>query len=992
MNITILKLIISSRLSAVWLIFLLSLPLLSFSQGLIVKGVVTETSTGAPLPGVNVFVEGTTNGTITDFDGNYQIEVEQGEILNFSFLGFITEKRTVESTTIDVQLKEDSGKLDEVVVIGYGTTTVKDATGSVSSVSEKDFNKGNIVTPENLLSGRVAGLSINTGGAPGSGSTIRIRGGASLGASNDPLIVINGLPVDNNTIGGSRSVLSTINPNDIKSFSVLKDASATAIYGSRASNGVIIITTKQGGSQFRVNFDTQFGINTLPRKVDVFTADEFRELVSEERPDLLSLLGDGNTDWQEEIYRTSLNSSQNLSVSGSIFKNTPARLSLGRTIQEGLRLTSKFERNNVSLTLNPKLFDNHLKISLSANGTYEKNRFAPGEEGNAITFDPTQPVYDVDSPFGGFFQYTNINDDNVLNIEDLIPDAPFNPVANILQRNDQSEVKRFFGNIKFDYQFHFFPDLSAVVNLGYDEQRSDGSVEISDKNPITQPNGQFLGSESYYENYQMNKLFDGYLAYEKEFEDFDLEATAGYSFQKFESNQYVSGELRNDQPDTEPVLTVNTDLVLVGFFARTNLSYKNKYLLTLSLRRDGTSRFSKKNRWGNFPSAAFAWKVKEEFFPQSESLSTLKLRAGYGVTGQQDIGRNNADLFLQRYARGLPASQYQFGDEIIPIGIPVFRNENLKWEETSTYNIGLDYGLFEDRFSGSIEAFYKKSKDLLANVAISDGSNFSNAGFQNVGNFVSQGLEFSINGDIFQGNSDHFSWNVNFNTTFIDTEIKTLALNQDQLVGGISGGTGNTAQIHRVGYTPYSYYVYKQVYNEQGRPIEGGYADLNGDNIINDNDRYIFQNGQPDVTMGFLSNMYYRGFDFSFNLRANLGQYNYNNINSSRAQLSLLENNAVVSNLPTSVLNTGFNNTEDVILSDHYIEEASFLKMDNISLGYTFENAWSDNSSVRISAGVQNVFIITNYSGLDPEVFENGIDNTLYPRSRTFILGANIRL
>ena len=992
MNITILKLIISSRLSAVWLFFLLSLPLLSFSQGLIVKGVVTETSTGAPLPGVNVFVEGTTNGTITDFDGNYQIEVEQGEILNFSFLGFITEKRTVESTTIDVQLKEDSGKLDEVVVIGYGTTTVKDATGSVSSVSEKDFNKGNIVTPENLLSGRVAGLSINTGGAPGSGSTIRIRGGASLGASNDPLIVINGLPVDNNTIGGSRSVLSTINPNDIKSFSVLKDASATAIYGSRASNGVIIITTKQGGSQFRVNFDTQFGINTLPRKVDVFTADEFRELVSEERPDLLSLLGDGNTDWQDEIYRTSLNSSQNLSVSGSIFKNTPARLSLGRTIQEGLRLTSKFERNNVSLTLNPKLFDNHLKISLSANGTYEKNRFAPGEEGNAITFDPTQPVYDVDSPFGGFFQYTNINDDNVLNIEDLTPDAPFNPVANILQRNDQSEVKRFFGNIKFDYQFHFFPDLSAVVNLGYDEQRSDGSVEISDKNPITQPNGQFLGSESYYENYQMNKLFDGYLAYEKEFEDFDLEATAGYSFQKFESNQYVSGELRNDQPDTEPVLTVNTDLVLVGFFARTNLSYKNKYLLTLSLRRDGTSRFSKKNRWGNFPSAAFAWKVKEEFFPQSESLSTLKLRAGYGVTGQQDIGRNNADLFLQRYARGLPASQYQFGDEIIPIGIPVFRNENLKWEETSTYNIGLDYGLFEDRFSGSIEAFYKKSKDLLANVAISDGSNFSNAGFQNVGNFVSQGLEFSINGDIFQGNSDHFSWNVNFNTTFIDTEIKTLALNQDQLVGGISGGTGNTAQIHRVGYTPYSYYVYKQVYNEQGRPIEGGYADLNGDNIINDNDRYIFQNGQPDVTMGFLSNMYYRGFDFSFNLRANLGQYNYNNINSSRAQLSLLENNAVVSNLPTSVLNTGFNNTEDVILSDHYIEEASFLKMDNISLGYTFENAWSDNSSVRISAGVQNVFIITNYSGLDPEVFENGIDNTLYPRSRTFILGANIRL
>ncbi|MDT0676557.1 SusC/RagA family TonB-linked outer membrane protein [Autumnicola musiva] len=992
MRIKIPDFIISRPLQKLLLAFLIFLPLISFSQEITVSGTVTEESTGNPLPGVNVIVKGSNTGTTTDFDGNYELDVESRNILQFSFLGFVTEERTVTGPTLDLQLTEDAGQLEQVVVIGYGTTTVKDATGAVTSVTEEDFNKGNIVTPENLLSGRVAGLSINTGGAPGSGSTIRIRGGASLGASNDPLIVINGLPVDNNTIGGSRSVLSTINPNDIESFSVLKDASATAIYGSRASNGVIIITTKQGGREFRVNLDTQIGINTLSNKIDVFSADEFREVVAEQRPDLVPLLGDADTDWQEEIYRTSLNSSQNLSVSGSIFENTPARLSIGRTLQEGLRLTSRFERNNIAFTLNPRLLDNHLKISLNANGTYEKNRFAPGEEGNAITFDPTQPVYDPESPFGEFFQYYNINDDGVLDINDLTPDAPLNPVANILQRNDRSEVKRFFGNVKVDYQFHFFPDLSAVVNLGYDEQQADGFVIISDENPITQPNGSFLGSESTYENYQMNKLFDGYLAYEKELGEFELEATAGYSFQKFESNQYISGELRNDQVDSEPVRTINTDLVLIGFFGRTNFSFQNKYLLTLSLRRDGTSRFSNQNRWGNFPAAAFAWKINEEFFPESETVSTLKLRAGYGVTGQQDIGRDNADLFLQRYARGLPASQYQFGNEVVQIGIPEYRNENLKWEETSTYNMGLDYGILQDRFSGSVEAFYKESKDLLANVAISDGSNFSNAGFQNVGNFVSKGIEFSINGDIFQGDTESFSWNVNFNSTLIDTKIKTLALNQDQQVGEIGGGTGNTVQIHRVGYTPYSYFVYKQVYNEEGLPIEGGYADLNGDNLINDDDRYIYNNGTPDVTMGFLSNMFYRGFDLSFNLRANLGHYVYNNVNSSRAQYRLLENNAVVSNLPVSVLNTGFTTTEDVILSDHYIEEASFLKMDNITLGYTFENAWSNNSSVRISAGVQNVFIITNYSGLDPEVFGNGIDNTLYPRPRTFFLGANVRL
>lgn len=975
-----------------WALLLLSLPLAMFGQAITVKGIVTDAESGTPLPGVNIIVKGTANGVTSDFDGNYQIETNQGKVLAFSYVGFATQEIVVSGGTLNVPLKTDASTLDQVVVIGYGTTTIKDATGSLTSVTSEDFNKGNIVTPENLLSGRVAGLTINTGGEPGSGSTIRIRGGASLGASNDPLIVINGLPVDDNSIGGSRSVLSTINPNDIESFTVLKDASATAIYGSRASNGVIIITTKKGTRNLRVNLDTQMGTNTLPNKIDVFSGDEFRALVAAERPGLLDRLGTSNTDWQDEIYRNGLTSSQNLSVSGAV-ADVPIRVSIGRTYQEGLRLTSKFERNNFSTNLNPSFFEDHLKISVNANASFEKNRFAGGEEGNAITFDPTQPVYDTNSPFDGFFQYSNVNNDGVLNTDDLLSNSPFNPVANLLQNESISNVRRFYGNAKLDYKLHFFPDITATINLGYDEQTADGYVDVSALNPLSQADGRIIGSLSQYDNYQKNTLFDGYLAYNKDISDFGMEVTAGYSYQKFTSKQYNTGEILDDGVDTEPTLNVDTDLVLIGFFGRTNFSFKDRYILTLSYRRDGTSRFSPDNRWGNFPAAAFAWQVNEDFFPESNAFSTLKLRLGYGVTGQQNIGRGNRDLFLARYVRGLPASQYEFGGEVLTVGIPQFRNENIKWEETTTYNMGFDYGFFSDRVTGSIEGFYKESTDLLANAAISDGSNFSNAGFQNVGNFTTQGLEFSINADIIQpADTGGFRWNLNYNATYIQREIKELALNQDQEVGGIAGGTGNTAQINRVGYAPFTYYVYKQVYDPNGLPVEGGYADLNGDNIINGNDRYLYKNGNADVTMGLLSNMSYRNFDFSFNMRASLGNYVYNNVNSARAQLNLLENNAVASNLPTSVLQTGFNVTEDVILSDFYIENASFLKMDNITLGYTIQELLNGNASLRLSAGVQNVFIITDYSGLDPEVFGNGIDNTIYPRPRTFLIGANFSL
>ena len=962
----------------------------SFGQKLKVSGIIKDATTSATIPGVSVIIKSSNLGTTTDLDGKYQIEVNQNDVLVFSYMGYQKFEMTAKSGTMNVSLIEDTQKLDEVVVIGYGSTKIKDATGSVTSVTAKDFNKGNIVTPENLLAGRVAGLSITTGGEPGSGSTIRIRGGASLGASNDPLIVINGLPVDNNTIGGSRSILSSINPNDIESFSVLKDASATAIYGSRASNGVIIITLKKGTKTFAATLDMNMSVSTLANKVDVFSGDQLRELISERNPSLLPLLGTANTDWQKEIYRNSVSSNINFSANGMLFDKIPSRVSFGRTLQEGLVLTSGFERNTGSVSLNPSILDDHLKISINANASLEKNQFAKGVQGTAITFDPTQPVYDANSPFGGYFQYYKDNNDGVINKSDLIERAPLNPVADLMQTNSRSEVKRIYGNVKLDYKFHFLPELSAVLNIGMDKSTADGFVRVSDRNPLSQADGRIVGSSSEYSNEQSNYLLDGYLAYKKEFGILNFEATAGYSYQKFTNERYTTNELLDDGVDSAPVTNIDPNLVLIGFFGRTNLSFYDKYLFTFSYRRDGTSRFSNDNRWGNFPAAAFAWKIKEDFFSDSKTISNLKLRLGWGITGQQDIGQSNLDLYMARYIRGLPTSQYIFGNTITNIGIPQFRNENLKWEETTTYNAGFDFGFLNDRITATVEGFYKESKDLLANSAISDGSNFSNSGFQNIGDFTSKGIEFSIGADILKSEKG-FNWNANFNTTFIKTEIKNLALGQDQLVGGLGNGAGSTAQIHREGYTPYSFYVYKQIYNENGKPIEGAYADLNGDNIINDSDLYIHHNGIPTVTMGFASNMNYKNIDLSFNMRASIGNYVYNAANSTRAQYNLLKNSSVVSNLPTSVLDSNFQSNEDVLLSDYYIENGSFLKMDNITLGYTFENIFKGRSSIRLSTSVQNVFTITKYSGLDPEVFDNGIDNSITPRPRTFLIGANMK-
>ena len=960
-------------------LLLMLIPMSIFAQST-VSGTVVDNN-GMPIPGVNISVKNTTKGTTTDFDGNYSIVLENGETLSFSYVGYRTQDITFNgnNTSIDVTMVEDAEALSEVVVVGYGDQTVKSISGSVASVTEKDFNKGNIVTSESLIQGRVPGLSVTKGGGPGSGSEIRIRGGSSFNASNAPLIVLDGLPLNNETADGTRSILSSINPNDIESFSVLKDASAAAIYGIRGSNGVIIINTKKGRGDLKVTLDVQQNVTTIDNTVDVLSASQFRSLVRDNFPDRLGELGSSSTNWQDEIYRNAKSSDINLSLRGALFGEIPARLSLNRSDQQGLRRTSKFDRTTASLSLNPRLFDNHLKIGLNANYSNEDNRFADGVEGSAIAFDPTQPVRDPNSPYGGFFEFLD-NDGFALS------NVPRNPVAQLLQTQNVSNSDRIYGNLNLDYKFHFLPELRLVTNAGLDRTESGGSLTRPRNSAlgVDASEGEFIGNESRYSNTLTNTSLDSYFVYENDFDEFGLKATAGYSFQKFEQESFSTNELL-DPNAQEPRTIISDDVVLIGYFARTNLSFKDKYFINASIRRDGVSKFNPDNRFEYFPSFSGAWQISEEnFLADSNVINSLKVRAGWGQLGQQDVPSTSD--YLRRYQTGLSNQQYRFGTNPITPFQPIYTNPDISWEILTEINLGVDFELFDRRISGSVDVFERTADDLLSDVPVPDGANFSNQGFQNIGEFVSKGIEVNLDYNIVR--QDDFNWNVNYNFTAIDREITNLAFGQDILVGGISGGTGNTIQVQREGEWPNSFFTYAQLYDNAGQPIEGAYADLNGDGNIDDRDRYISGNGQADVLMGFQSNLTYKNFDFNFNLRASFGNDIYNNVNSSRAQLGNLD---LVSpnNLPAQVLQTNFSRTPDVILSDFYVEDASFLRMDNITLGYTLRGFNRESTSLRFWMGLQNAFVISDYSGVDPELGTGGIDNTIYPRGRTYLLGIN---
>lgn len=977
---------IYQKLLFLWLL----LPFSVLAQSTL-QGTVVDKNSKQPIPGVNVVVQGASTGVQTDFDGKFQLPVKKGDVVVFSYLGYTNYSITYETqNNLTVSLEESANQLSEVVVqVGYGSVRKKDATGSVATITSKDFNKGLNVTAENMLNGRVAGLSVTTTGAPGAASTIRIRGGASLDASNDPLIVIDGLPIDNVLSGGSTSVLASINPNDIESFSILKDASATAIYGSRGSNGVIIITTKKGSQgDLQVSFNSLTTLNTLAKKVDVLSPDLFRAIVYAKGTEAQqALLGTANTDWQDEIFQNSVSVDNNISVRGNLLKVMPARLSVGYTGVPGLLRTGEFKRTTTSLSLNPSLFDDHLKVNLNANISWQDNRFAEeGAIGNAIHFDPTQSVYDPTSYFGGYFEWREADGDRVAT------GAQQNPVSMLDSRRNVTDNRRIYGNVQVDYKLHFFPDLRAVANVGLDKQDGTGTNTLQPYTPAGYITGSFSGGDylnygsfSHFWDEKENKLLDAYLVYTKQIGKLNFDVTGGYSYQNFKKVAFTTNNVYN--PTQEPDVTTDPDVNLQSYFGRMNLNFNNRYLLTLNYRRDGTSRFSEDNRWGNFPGAAFAWKISEESFLKNiKTISDLKLRLGWGITGQQDIEAKYD--YIPRYTTGTPQAQYQFGNVFVPVGRPQAYNTGLKWEETTTKNIGLDYGFFENRLTGSLDFYEKKTEDLLAKVPYPDGANLGNQGWTNFGNFTSKGIEFSVSYDIFRG--ERFNWNASFNAAYNDQEITALANGTDVPVGDIDGGGGNKIQVHSVGYNPFSFYVYEQVYDANGMPLEGVYVDRNQDGVISAADKYRYKKPNADYTFGFMNNMSYKAFDFSMAWRASVGNYMYNNASSNSAYLLAgVRYNDVLSNIDADYLNTGFV-TEENRLSDYYIQEASWLKLDNVTLGYTMKDPLGfKQSKLRIYGAVQNVLTITDYDGVDPEIF-GGIDKTIYPRARMYMLGVNL--
>ncbi len=966
------------------LFILFFLPTIIIAQNTI-TGTVTEQSSSLPLPGVNVVVKGTNQGTATDFDGKYQLNASTGDVLEFSYVGYITKEVIYTSqTNINVTLSEDASQLDEVVIIGYGSVKKEDLTGSVDLVTSEDFNKGPVVSAQQLITGKIAGVSVTSGsGAPGDGQEIRIRGNGSLELNSNPLIVVDGIPLDGGGVGGSRNPLNLINPNDIESMTVLKDASATSIYGSRAANGVIMITTKKGkDSEFKFNINSSTTVHTPIDYVDVLTANEFRNVVNNHPggdATTLSLLGNANTDWQDEIYTTAYGQDHSISALGAAF-GIPMRLSVGYSSHDGILKRDNFSRTTASLNLSPSLFDDHLKIELNARGNYTENFFGNrGAIGSANTYDPTQPVYDATSPFGGYFSWI----DSSTGLQPSL--AGTNPVALLDLVDDKAEVRRLITNAKFNYKLHFFPDITATVNVGIDKSNSHGRTITSASIPTS--DASWNGSRFTYKNESLNKLFDAYLTYNKSFNDVhNLNVVVGHSYQSFEYDNFnYDSEAEEDGNDFEFI--DKSKNVLLSYFGRLNYDFNSKYLLTATLRADASSKLNANDRWGYFPSLALAWNMhKENFLKDSNVLNELKLRVGYGEVG--NVNGLGDYLFLTRYTRSQSSANYQFGNTFYQTYRPDPLNENLRWEIGNTINIGMDYSMLNRRVSGSVNVYQKQTKDLIANASIDPFTNFGSRIQKNIGDMENRGIELALN--VIPVKTDNFEWSINYNIAFNDNEITNLPF--DQETGGISGGVGNNAQLNTEGQSPYSFYVFQQVYDNNGKPIEGAFVDRNGDNVINDSDKYIYKDPYADVIMGLNTNLTYKKWDLSIVTRANIGNYAYNNVASSNSYLNgiIPTTNNFLWNIHSDYLNTGFVSQSDErnFLSSHFVQEASFFKVDNITLGYTLDKAIKD-TTLRFYGSVQNVATITDYDGLDPEI-TGGIDNGFYPRPRSFVMGVNI--
>lgn len=986
------------KLSLTALLMLIGTVFAFAQQGSVRGKVVDETS--QPLRNATVRIVELNRSAGTDEDGQFSFsDVPVGTYtVTASYLSYNMFETKIKVTgqlqDLNITLTPDQETLEEVVVIGYGTQRRDELTGSISSISEDDFQTGVITSPEQLIQGKTAGVQItSSGGRPGAGSTIRIRSGASLNASNDPLIVIDGVPISNfknpdgsTSLGGSANPLALINPNDIETFTVMKDANATAIYGSRASNGVILITTKKGASgKPRLNYSAQHSLATVDEYYPVMTADQLREYVTANgNAEQIARLGNADTDWQKAIYRPAYTTDQNLSLSGAV-KNMPYRFAAGYISQQGVLKEDVMDRATAAISLTPKFFNNTLKIDFNVKGSYQKSFFAnDGAIGAATMFDPTQPIYDPNSKFDGFFEFTQGGNPHPL--------AARNPVALIRHRSDKGRVARSFGNIQLDYNMPFIRGLRANLNLGYDVSRGQGKVYVP---AFAAQSYNTRGFQSRFMNDHTNLVSEFFLNYTNDFTAINshLDLTAGYGYYDYKTHNTNYPTWRADgSVITEPVFPFDTPQNrLISYYGRAIYTANNKYIFSGTIRTDGSSRFGPDNRWGIFPSAGFTWRVgNEPFLENAQNLSKLNLRLSYGVTGQQDGIANYS--YMANYYLSVNESQYQFGDSFYNTYTPIAYDADIRWESTATFNAGVDFGLWNNRIDGSVDFYRKDTKDLLSVIPIPMGTNFSNFLLTNVGNMENTGVELNLNA--FPIRRDNFAWNVNFNFTYQHNKVTNLTAVDDPSyfvpTGGISGGTGQQVQSHTVGYSPFTYRLYKQVYDETGRPLEGVYADLNGDGQITPADRRLFGSPLPRYLMGFSTGFEFANWSFNTVLRSNLGHYVYDNISSDRA----IRNNVInpagyINNAPPTIVGSNFMSNQAI--SDYYLHDGSFLRMDNISLGYNFRNALGNGSNLRLTANVQNVFVVSKYHGLDPEL-QTGIDNNLYPRPRTFVLGLNLDL
>jgi TonB-linked SusC/RagA family outer membrane protein len=967
---------------------LLLLPFCVLGQNTF-SGKVLDKASGQPIPGVNIYVQGSTTGASTDFDGKFQLSnVKKGDMVVFSFVGY--KSQTVEfnaQQSITVSLEEDASQLKEVVIqVGYGTVKKKDATGAVTTLTTKDFNKGPVTSADQMIQGKVAGLQIiNGGGSPGQGATIRIRSGSSLSANNDPLFVVDGLPVAAGGVQGGKNPLSTINQNDIESITVLKDASATAIYGSRASNGVIIITTKKGKKgELKVTYNGNIQVSDIVDQVDTLTPSQFRNVINTlGNAPRQALMGAANTDWQDEIFRTAVGTDHNISLTGGQ-DNLVYRASVGYSNLNGILKRDNMERTTMGVNLTGNFLDKHLKIELNNNTSLINSNYSnTGAIGSAIRFDPTQAVRNAD---GTFFQwYKSPTEINQL--------AGRNPVSLIEQFNNFGTSFRSIGNIQAEYKMHFLPELKAVANFGYDEMSGTGkgntAADYLNSLPGSGFNNTYYNTES-----RNNKLMDLYLNYNKRVESINtqFDVTGGYSYQDFRDSKHNSSYVFENNKTTIPPYTPG-HINLQSFFARANITIADKYLITASLRRDGTSRFAEEFRWSNFPAVALAWKLNEEgFLKNVTSISTLKLRGGWGITGQQDIGGDGYPS-IPLYLGSNSTAQYQLGNTFYTTYRPQPYNSNLKWEETSTVNAGIDFGFLNNRITGSADVYRRITSDLLLYTQNPSFFGFSNYDNYNVGTIDNKGVELAL--DLVPVKTDNLEWRIGGNITFQNSEITKLTTVLDNTpgisVGGYAGGTGNTIQNHQVGYAPNSFYVYEQAYGADAKPIDGVYIDRNKDGLINEQDKYRFHKAAADVFYGLNTSLVYKNWDMSMVWRGSWGNFNYNNVDSNAGnyQEMLLRDTDLINGV-ANVLYTNFASTDAKRYeSDYYIQDASFIKLDNIGVGYTFNQKPNSTSLVKMTLSAQNVLVITDYTGIDPEI-SGGIDNNLYPRPIIYTLGLNV--